>query len=66
MDNGAYMKYRYENPVVNVFISTYENVTMFPERLSNEEIVVLATGCFLALYAAFKLLSKLFSKDHDK
>ena len=49
MDNGRYMQYRYENPVVNTFITTYEHITMFPEQLTNEEIVVLATFIFLAL-----------------
>ena len=54
MDNGAYMKYRYENPVVNTFITTYEHITMFPEQLTNEEIVVIATFIFLAVYALIK------------
>ena len=62
MDNGAYMKYRYENPVVNTFITTYEHITMFPEQLTNEEIVVIATFLFLAVYSAVKLLMKLFRK----
>ena len=49
MDNGAFLKYRYENPVVNTFIKTYEHVTMFPEQLTNEEIVVLGIFGFLAV-----------------
>ena len=53
MDNGRYMQYRYENPVVNTFITTYEHVTMFPEQLTNEEIVVLAVFGFLAIYVDF-------------
>ena len=60
MDNGAYMKYRNENPVVNTFITTYEHITMFPEQLTNEEIVVIATFIFLAVYALIKLLIKVF------
>ena len=60
MDNGAYMKYRNENPVVNTFITTYEHITMFPEQLTNEEIVVIATFIFLAAYALIKLLIKVF------
>ena len=66
MDNGAYMKYKLENPVVNVFITTYENVSMFPERLSNEEIVVLTTVFFLAIYATIKLVLKYFFKKPEK
>ena len=60
MDNGRYMQYRYENPVVNTFITTYEHVTMFPEQLTNEEIVVLAVFGFLAVYVLIKLLIKIF------
>ena len=60
MDNGAYMKYRNENPVVNTFITTYEHVTMFPEQLTNEEIVVLGVFGFLAVYVSIKLLIKMF------
>ena len=60
MDNGAFMKYRYENPVVNTFITTYEHVTMFPEQLTNEEIVVLGVFCFLAVYVLIKLFIKIF------
>ena len=60
MDNGAFMKYRYENPVVNTFITTYEHVTMFPEQLTNEEIVVLGVFGFLAVYVLIKLYIKIF------
>jgi hypothetical protein len=60
MDNGAFMKYRNENPVVNTFITTYEHVTMFPEQLTNEEIVVLGVFGFLAVYVLIKLFIKIF------
>ena len=60
MDNGAFIKYRYENPVVNTFITTYEHVTMFPEQLTNEEIVVLGVFGFLAVYVLIKLFIKIF------
>ena len=60
MDNGAFMKYRYENPIVNTFITTYEHVTMFPEQLTNEEIVVLGVFGFLAVYVLIKLFIKIF------
>lgn len=62
MDNGAFMKYRYENPVVNTFITTYEHVTMFPEQLTNEEIVVLGVFGFLAVYVLIKLFIKIFKR----
>ena len=60
MDNGAYMKYRNENPVVNTFITTYEHVTMFHEQLTNEEFVVLGVFGFLTVYVLIKLLIKMF------
>ena len=60
MDNGAFMKYRNENPVVNTFITTYEHVTMFPEQLTTEEIVVLGVFGFLAVYVLIKLFIKIF------
>jgi hypothetical protein len=60
MDNGRYMQYRNENPVVNTFITTYEHVTMFPEQLTNEEIVVLGVFGFLAVYVLIKLFIKIF------
>ena len=60
MDNGAYLKYRNENPVVNTFITTYEHVTMFPEQLTNEEIVVLGVFGFLTVYVLIKLFKKFF------
>ena len=56
------MKYIYENPVVNTFITTYEHVTMFPEQLTNEEIVVLSVFGFLAVYVLIKLLLKIFKR----
>lgn len=66
MDNGRYMQYLYENPVVNTFITTYEHVTMFPEQLTNEEIVVISTFIFLVLYATVKIVLKYFFNKKDK
>ena len=65
MDNGRYMQYRYENPVVNTFITTYEHVTMFPEQLTNEEIVLLVTLPLIALYAVGKLIYTHFIKKKE-
>jgi len=56
MDNGAYAKYRQENPIVNTFLTTYEHITLYPEQLTNEEIVLLITLPTLALYAVGKLI----------
>ena len=59
MDNGAYEKYRQENPVVNTLLTTYEHLTLFPEKLTIEEIVLIATFVLLAVYAVVKLIKKL-------
>ena len=62
MDNGAYEKYRQENPVVNTLLTTYEHLTLFPEKLTNTEISLLAIFALLALYALVKLVKKLKKK----
>ena len=65
MDNGAYEKYRQEHPVVNTFLSTYDHITMLPEQLSNEEIVLLVTLPLIALYAVGKLIYTHFIKKQE-
>ena len=65
MDNGAYEKYRQENPVVNTLLSTYDHITMFPEQLTNEEIVLLVTLPLIALYAVGKLIYNYFFKKKE-
>lgn len=59
MDNGAYEKYRQENPVVNTLLTTYEHLTMFPEKLTITEIFVVAIFLLLAIYAVVRLIKKL-------
>lgn len=63
MDNGRYIQYLYENPIVNTFVTTYEHITMFPEQLTNEEIVVIGTFAFLSLYALIKIWIKYTKKE---
>ena len=58
MDNGRYIQYRKENPVVNTLLSTYEHIAMFPEQLTNEEIVVLTVFGFFTFYVLIKLFVK--------
>ena len=65
MDNGAYEKYRQKHPVVNTLLSTYDHITMFPEQLSNEEIVLLVTLPLIALYAVGKLIYNYFFKKKE-
>lgn len=59
MDNGAYEKYRLENPVVNTLLTTYEHLTMFPEKLTITEIFVVSIFLLLAIYAVVRLIKKL-------
>ena len=65
MDNGAYEKYKQEHPVVNTLLSTYDHITMFPEQLSNQEIVLLAALPLIAAYAVGKLIYTYFFKKKE-
>ena len=67
MDKGAaYEKYRQENPVINTFITTYEHITMFPEQLTEKEIIVLVAFSVITLYAVVTLIyQKFFKKKND-
>lgn len=65
MDNGAYIKYMTEHPVVNTFISSYEYVTMLPEKLSNAELVLVISLPLIALYAVVNLFYKYFVKKNE-
>jgi len=65
MDNGAaYLKYRQENPEINTFITAYEHLTMFPEQLTETEIIVLVTFSVITLYAVGTLIYKTFFKKN--
>ena len=63
MDNGAYEKYRQENPVVNTPLSTYEDIQIFVDHLTPVEQVVCVLAALLAVYAVFRLLSRLRDKN---
>ena len=65
MDNGAYIKYVTEHPVVNTFISSYEYVAMLPEQLSNTELVLVISLPLIGLYAVGSLLYKYFIKKNE-
>jgi hypothetical protein len=62
MDNGAYEKYRQENPVVNTPLSTYEDVQIFVDHLTPVEQAVCAVAVVLAVYAVIKVIGKLRNK----
>ncbi len=65
MDNGAYEKYQQEHPVIQTLLSTYDHITLFPEQLTNEEIVLLVTLPLIALYAVGKLIYAHFIKKKE-
>ena len=66
MDKGAaYEKYRQENPVINTFITTYEHVTMFPEQLTETEIIMLVIFSLVTLYAVGTLIYRTFFKKKN-
>jgi hypothetical protein len=62
MDNGAYEKYKQENPDVYTPLSTYEYVDKFVHQLTNAELVV----CGVAIALAIVALAKLFTKRKNK
>ena len=62
MDNGAYEKYRQENPVVNTPLSTYEDVQIFVDHLTPVEQLVGGVALVLAVYAIVKVIGKLRNK----
>lgn len=69
MDNGAYAKYKQENPDVNTPLSTYDYVDQFVHQLTNAELVICVVAVVLAVFAIFKIFTKRKDKhsdDHQK
>ena len=65
MDNGAYQKYKQENPDVNTPLSTYDYLDEFVHTLTNAELVVCVVAIVLALIAIYKILAKRKGKNHE-
>ena len=55
MDNGAYEKFRAENPVVNTPLSTYDYLELFVHEMTYTEIAICGVAVVLAVYALYKL-----------
>jgi hypothetical protein len=55
MDNGAYEKYRAENPVVNIPLSTYDYLELFVHEMTYTELAICGVALVLAVYALYKL-----------
>ena len=70
MDNGAYQKYKQENPDVYTPLSTYDYVDNYVHTLTNAELVVCVVALVLAVFALYKTFKKITHKrsheHHDK
>ncbi len=62
MDNGAYEKYKQENPDVYTPLSTYDYVDQFVHQLTTTELIVCIVAGLLAVFALYKI----FAKRNDK
>ena len=65
MDNGAYQKYKQENPDVYTPLSTYDYLDEFVHTLTYAELVVCAVAIVLALIAIYKIFAKRKDKHLD-
>jgi len=65
MDNGAYEKYKQENPDVYTPLSTYDYVDQFVHKLTMAELVVCGIAVVLAVFALYKIFAKRKDKHSD-
>ena len=65
MDNGAYEKYKQENPDVYTPLSTYDYLDEFVHTLSNAELVVCVVAVVLAVFALYKIFANRKNKHSD-
>jgi hypothetical protein len=65
MDNGAYQKYKQENPDVYTPLSTYDYVNQYVHTLTNAELVVCVVAIVLALIAVYKIFTKRKGKEKN-
>jgi hypothetical protein len=65
MDNGAYQKYKQENPDVYTPLSTYDYVNQYVHTLTNAELVVCVVAFVLALIAVYKIFTKRKGKEKN-
>lgn len=65
MDNGAYQKYKQENPDVYTPLSTYDYIDKFVHTLTNTELVVCVVAIVLALIAVYKIFAKRKAKEKN-
>jgi heme A synthase len=65
MDNGAYQKYKQENPDVYTPLSTYDYIDEFVHTLTNAELVVCVVAVVLAVFALYNIFAKRKDKHTD-
>ena len=65
MDNGAYQKYKKENPDVYTPLSTYDYLEWFVQEMTTTELVVSGLDVVLGVYAIYKLFFKRKDKKHE-
>lgn len=65
MDNGAYQKYKQENPDVYTPLSTYDYIDQFVHQLTNAELVVCVVAIVLAVFALYQIFAKRKNKHSD-
>ena len=65
MDNGAYQKYKQENPDVYTPLSTYDYLEWFVHEMTLTELVVCGLAAVLVVYALYKLFIQRKNKHTD-
>ena len=65
MDNGAYQKYKKENPDVYTPLSTYDYLDWFVQEMTTTELVVSGLAVVLGVYAIYKLFFKRKNKNPE-
>jgi hypothetical protein len=65
MDNGAYEKYKQENPDVYTPLSTYNYIELFVHEMTVTEMVICGLAGVLVVYAIYKLFFQRKDKHTD-
>jgi hypothetical protein len=65
MDNGAYEKYKQENPDVYTPLSTYDYVDQFVHQLTLTETIICVVAVALAVFAIYKIFAKRKDKNQE-
>lgn len=66
MDNGAYAKYKQENPDVYTPLSTYDYLDQVVHQLTPTEIIICVVAFLLAVYAGYKVFRRIKNKPQNK